>query len=207
MGMNKPYFSGQSQPAGREPAFDFRDLPPSDRLAYHLLTWDNYMRMHEMFERDTNPFVDERFKVPGELRRYVQYQLEYAWYSTHRGGCDWFFFREGRPAGVLHLYDLSRSQTDDRHRRCTIGFATAGPYRGQGFTREAVHHLLRYLFDHFGMEKVLSYTRRENFAAARLLERLNFENRDALYAAGNQEPRYRYYEMSRERFGPAARQR
>jgi RimJ/RimL family protein N-acetyltransferase len=102
---------------------------------------------------------------------------------------------------VLHLYDLSRSETDDRHRRCTIGFATAGPYRGQGFTREAVHHLLGHLFDSFGMEKVLSYTRRENYAAARLLERLGFQNCDAVYAAGSKELRYRYYEMSRERFG------
>jgi RimJ/RimL family protein N-acetyltransferase len=201
MGMNKPDFSGQSQPAGREPVFDFQDLPPSDRLVYRLLTWDNYLHMHEMFERDTNPFVDERFKVPGELRRYVQYQLEHAWYSMHRGGCDWFFFREGRPAGVLHLYDLSRNHTDDRHRRCTIGFATAGPYRGQGYTREAVHHLLDHLFNHFGMEKVLSYTRRENHAAARLLERLRFENCDALYATGEKELKYRYYVLSRERFG------
>ncbi len=201
MGMNKPHFSGQSQSAGREPAFDFRDLPPSARLSYQLLTWDNYMCMHEMFERDTNPFVDERFKVSGELRRYVQYQLEYAWYSVHRGGCDWFFFREGRPAGVLHLYDLSRSQADDRNRLCTIGFATAGPYRQQGFTREAVNHLLDYLFEGFGMEKVLSYTRRENFAAARLLERLGFENSDALYAAGEKEPKYRYYVLSREQHG------
>ena len=200
MGMNEPQLSGQSQPMGREPAFDFQDLPPSDRLAYRLLTWDNYLHMHEMFERDTNPFVDERFKVPGELRRYVQYQLEYAWTSVHRGGCDWFFFREDRPAGVLHLYDLSRNQTDDRHRRCTIGFATAGPYRQQGFTREAVQHLLNYLFGHFGMEKVLSYTRRENYAAARLLERVGFENCDALYAVGEQEPKYRYYVLSRERY-------
>jgi RimJ/RimL family protein N-acetyltransferase len=152
-----------------------------------------------LFASDTNAFVDERFKTPGELRQYVQYQLEYAWYSNRRGGCDWFFLKDGRPAGVLHLYDLSHDETAGRHRRCTIGFATSAPFRRQGLTREATAHLLTHLFDVFGMEQVWSYTRRENTAAIGLLESLRFENRDTLFGGEEKELVYRYFVISRDR--------
>ncbi len=193
--------SGNRQAIPREPAFPFCDLPPSERLTYQLLTTDNYHRLHQLFRNDLNGFVDERFKVMSELEHYVNYQMEFARYSTRRGGCDWLFIRDNHYAGVLHLYDLSREQTADRHRRCTIGFATAGAFRRHGLTREAVLHLVGYLFSSFDMKQILSYTRKDNLAAIGLLEGLGFTGYEPDHWWEDLQPGYRYFHLLREQSG------
>ncbi len=194
----KEYFPSADKPQ-RKPAFDFRNLPPSGNLTYELLSWDNYMQFHLLFKDDSNEFVDRRFKNIGDVRQYTEYQMEYAWYSPKRGGCDWFFLQDNQYAGVIHLYNLSRDK--DSSYQCTIGFATAAPFRRQGLTREAVWHLLNQVFYHFDKQEVLSYTRLGNIASMGLLKSLGFENCDEDYQLDEDSRQYHFFRMSRDTFG------
>ena len=191
-------FSDQA-PSGRRAHFVFQNLPPSAHLIYQLLSWENHSILLDLFAEDTHAFVDARFKTAETLREYVAYQMDYAAYSAKRGGCDWFFLYQGQYAGIIHLYDLSVETTDNRHRRCTIGFATSAPFRRQRLTSEAVRHLLAHVFTHFHMQEVMAYRHRENIASGLFLEKLGFENRDEVHKPDDL---YHYYTLQREAFAP-----
>jgi RimJ/RimL family protein N-acetyltransferase len=181
-----------------KPFFDFdMPLPASPNLDYEMYNWDNYLELYYLFRWDWSKFVAKDFKRKSKLWQYTHYQLYNARFSTKRAACDWYFkTKSGEYAGIIHLYDLSLDNVADRHKRCTIGFATARKFRGKGMTAEAVYQLLRHCFEHFGMEMVLSYTKRDNKKANRFLEKLGFVNNDAAYLSEV----YRYYEMPKNRF-------
>jgi RimJ/RimL family protein N-acetyltransferase len=192
---DQEYFEENGLPQAK-PYFQFRNLSPSKHLTYHLLSWSNYLDIYQMFKDDSSEFVDERFKDCEKLHSYMEYQMNFAWTSSRRGGCDWLLRKGEQTVGILHLYDLTCEVAQDRHRACTIGFAIAEPFRRQGLLREAVQHLLTLLFTEFSIQKVLSFTRKENIATIRFLTNMEFTPCDEEYW----DERFRYFRIKKEKF-------
>ena len=181
-----------------QPYFDLdTPLPATPNLDFEPYTWNNYLELYKLFRWDLSKFVAADFKNKKRIFEYANYQLNHARYSPKRGACDWYFkTKDGAYAGIIHLYDLSLENLAESHKRCTIGFATSRKFRKKGLTREAVSALLCHCFGHFGMDTVISYTRRENKKAISFLEKNGFLNNDAAYLS----EKYRYFEMPRQHF-------
>ncbi len=178
--------------------FKLNPLLPSERLCYEPLSYHNYERLHDMFENDPSEFINPLFKTEAGVLQYFSYMINYIMTSPSRGGCDWFFkTRSGRYAGVLHLYDLSMEKGGDRHRRCTIGFVIAAPFRRKKLCTEAVQHLLKYLFQQAQMHRVISYTRQDNHATQAFLKSLHFQLSTSAEMPHDQ---YEYFEIRQKDF-------
>lgn len=71
--------------------------------------------------------------------------------------------------GMIALADLAGS-----NRSVEIAFWMGAPYRGEGYTGEALDLLISYLFEEAGIERVWAQSAVSNEAAHRLLERRRF---------------------------------
>ena len=152
-------------------SFDFSGLGPSKRLHFEIMSPENGRQLYALFQRDANPFVDSRFKEAASAREYVDFILDSQRRFKH-AACDWFIKNNGgQYVGILHLYELSR---ESGSHRCFVGYALASAYRKQGIAREAVSHLIDYVFEQdFGVDLIQIETRQANFDSLRLLQRLN----------------------------------
>lgn len=182
------------------PRWTFPPIDDTARLRFERLTADNAERCWQMFVGDTNPFLDEYFVKREEFEDYVDYLCNDMPYSPKRGGADWLCCLRAGDAqaeavtdvadvGVLHLYDLSLENYADRLQRCTIGFASAAPFRRQGFMKEAVPHFAQYIAQALSRTRIVAYTKRENAASIALLQALNWTACDDDFSY----PEYRYF--------------
>lgn len=154
--------------------FDYRNIPSSKNLDYEILSYDNYENLIHMFKDDSNPFIINDFKNKAELDVYMVNVLEVMYYSSKRGGMDYFFkTKEGVYAGVLHLHDLN-SEKNKEH-TCSINFATKADFRKKGITTEAVKSLFKHIKNHYKREEVFTSISKKNLAAQRFLEKIGFE--------------------------------
>lgn len=180
---------------GKPPIWDFPTLQDSATLAYQRLDFDNYLSILDLFQNDPSPFVEIDFKEPNALYEYVANLWICAPYSFKKGGIDWIIRQQaGEEVGLLHAYDFSKEQIDNRHRNCTIGFLIAAPYRGSGLAKEAVEHLQAYLFQGMDMLSVTAYTKHTNERSIRFLEKMGYVETTLQYAGSDK----RYYELRNE---------
>ena len=179
------------QNVGRPPIWDFPALQNSATLTYQRLHFDNYSSVLELFKDDPSPFVERDFKEENALYEYVANLWICAPYSYKRGGIDWIIQQQsGEGVGLLHAYDLSKEQIENRHRSCTIGFIIAAPFRGLGLAKEAVEHLQTYLAQQMDMLYVTAYTRQDNERSMRFLEKMGYAETTMKYAGSDK----RYYQ-------------
>jgi len=159
-----------------KPYFAWNNLPPTERLDFELLSTSNYGRVLELFQEDTSSFVQEDYKTLAALEEYVDYQLNYAYYSPKRGGCDWLFKLKNNHQyiGILNLYELSKETFADNHKKCMIGYCTVEEQRRKGYTKEAVSNLIDYAFGDLNIEKIIAKTEKENYGSKAFLAALNF---------------------------------
>ena len=163
--------------------FDFPEIPASSRLAYELLTAANAAVLATLFRDDPSPFIDPDFRNEEGCRQYLARLLEYHHFSPLQGGADWFFkTADGKYAGILHLYHLSRQTRGGRHRQCTIGFATVPDVRRQGLATEALTHFSAFIFRHYRLTVIRAYTRQENEPTRNLLRKAGFQPDKKEYA-------------------------
>lgn len=167
--------TGQS-PAALPPNFPFQSLPPSPRLRFELVDWQNFALYLPLFA-DDSPFVDAQFRSQAPLEAYAVTLLTDLRYSWKRAGCDWLLRRrtDDQPVGVLHLYDLSHEVIGPHVPHCSVGYAVAAPFRRQSLAREALTHLLYYAATLFGRTEARALTDAGNLASQRLLSSCGFE--------------------------------
>ena len=187
---------------GREPLWQFPDLPSALGLTFERLHFDNRDVVLRMFEADPDPFVSPDFKSPEKLYEYVANLWICGPYSPKHGAADWIVHTTDRePAGLLHVYDVSREQWGLSDRRCSIGYTVAKRFRGTGLAQEAVRALHGYLFERLDKLMLLAMPDRRNERSARFLARLGYEERTEEYGGGETR---RYFELYRD--GEARRQ-
>jgi len=180
---------------GRSPIWDFPELADSATLSYQRLHFDNYLTVLDLFKNDPSPFVEMDFKEENALYEYVANLWICAPYSYKKGGIDWLIRkRGGEGVGLLHAYDFSKEQVDNRHRSCTIGFLIAAPFRGSGVAKEAVLHLQQYLFQQMDMLYLTAYTKQDNERSIRFLEKMGYVETTLKYAGSDK----RYYQKVNE---------
>jgi RimJ/RimL family protein N-acetyltransferase len=177
------------------PFFEFPPLLPSARLRYIPLDYDNYHVLHELFAEEDNPFINLEFKEKEKIGIYVVDLREFAKYSPKRGAFDWLIYYDDQPIGVLHLFDLSREKTNEKFKRCTIGFSIGKEFRRQGFAFEAIAHQIAYVFEHFkDIERIIAYTFPNNEASIGVLKKLGFTSNSKDYLSTD---RYSFFEKQR----------
>ncbi len=178
------------------PYFLFPTPLPSARLVYERLELTNASNLLKMFQDDVSPFVSKSFKYQHLAIKYCAHIVRYSRTSAQRGGADFFFKTlQGSYAGILHLYDLSLENYATNYASCTIGFATAASFRGQGLTLEALKHFANHIFRHYEVVSIIAYTDESNRAAQNLLLKAGF-----YFAKYDlvQEDLYVYFEIKRK---------
>lgn len=177
------------------PFFEFPPLPPSARLQYQPLDYDNYEILHELFAEEDNPFINLEFKEKEKIGIYVVDLREFAKFSPKRGAFDWLIYWKNRPVGVLHLFDLSRERANGKNKRCTIGFSIGKEFRRKGFASEAISHQIEYVFEHFSnIERIIAYTAPNNEASIGVLTKLGFSSNAEDFLSTD---RYSFFEKQR----------
>ncbi len=174
--------------------FFLPELPPSVRLVFEPLTYENGMQLFEIFENDTHPYVDERFKSQAEVADYVACMMEYARYSNTHAAFDWLIKLKatGAYVGVIHLHDLSNQMFGSANRKATMGYAIGEQFRRQGFVKESITHFSNFLFENSNKIKLLVYTDKENTASVALMQSLNWQQTDDKYVYSDT---YTYFEL------------
>lgn len=177
--------------------FFLPDIPPSVRLTFEPLTYENGLQLFDIFKNDPNPFVDERFKIQDEAEDYVSYMMEYTRFSIKNAAFDWLLRLNttGEYMGVFHLHDLSNQVFGSANRKATIGYAVGEKFRRQGFVREAITHFSTFVFDNSNKIKLLVYTNRENEATIQLMHSLKWQQQDDKYVYSD---KYAYFELWKE---------
>ena len=173
------------------PYHRFPNLLNSERLSYHFLTEENSSILVDLFQNDSNPFVDNRFKDVAKANKYAL-ESQNACYWPKHGGCDFFICLKDTETyiGILHLSDCSGEEFNDNHLRATIGFNIAAPFHRQYYATEAVKHLIDYVQNILKKSKILAYTNPENVAANDFLLSLGLILNNEDYLLG-----YNYYEL------------
>lgn len=175
--------------------FFFPSIPPSVRLVFEPLSYQNGLKLLEIFKNDENPFVDERFKSKPELVDYLASMLEYAAFSRKRAAFDWLVRCDttGEYIGICHLHDLSNQVFGNENRKATIGYAIGEKHRGKGFASEMVAHFSNFIFQNSIIIKLLVYTHKDNTDSIRLMEKLNWLRCDEKYVYSDT---YAYFELT-----------
>ena len=184
--------------------FFLPDVPPSVRLTFEPLSYDNGMKLFDIFGKDDNPFVDERFKTVEEVEDYMACLLEYACFSAKRGAFDWLIKLKatGEYIGVFHLHDLSNQVFGSANRKATIGYAIGEAFRSKGFASETIAHFSDFIFENSIIIKLLVYTDQDNMGSIRLMESLNWQRTDEKYAYSVD---YAYFELWKKGYAPFAK--
>jgi RimJ/RimL family protein N-acetyltransferase len=176
-------FLAQFRKTPAEPSYEYIDLPDTERLTFELVTEDNYTTIHQLFANDSNPFVINDYKDSNELEKYIDCQLNYNRYSRKYGACDWLIqLKETKQyIGILNLYSLSQETFNDIHKRCMIGFSMSEAFRRKYYTLEAVRQLIDHANQHYGRNKIVANTEKDNRASQSFLRKMGFEERTEDY--------------------------
>lgn len=185
--------------------FFLPEVPPSVRIAFEPMTYENGMQLFEIFKNDTHLFVDARFKSESETADYVACMMEYARFSNKNAAFDWLLKSKttGEYIGVFHLHDLSNQVFGSTNRKATIGYAIGETFRQQGFAHEAITHFSNFLFENSNKIKLLVYTDKENTASVRLMHSLNWQQTDDKYVYSDT---YTYFELWKDGYHSFAKQ-
>ena len=76
--------------------------------------------------------------------------------------------------GTICLFNFS-----DDHSKAEIGYELLPHFQGKGFMQEASSKVIRFGFQHVGLQTIEAYTHSENHSSTRLLEKLNFKRDSA----------------------------
>jgi RimJ/RimL family protein N-acetyltransferase len=154
----------------------FLNIKSTKRLEFEELSKENYHQLVNLFQEDSNPFIQEEYRSLKSAEAYYNGYNYFRTLSPKVSNCDWFFKLKstGEYVGLLNLYDLIFNKESEYHKICSIGFATGEKYRRKGLTKEAVHALIDYAFTELKLDCVTASTSNDNIASRLFLKRVGF---------------------------------
>jgi RimJ/RimL family protein N-acetyltransferase len=159
-----------------KPYFTFPDVPPADELSFEVLTPDNFEQLYLLFENDSSPFVDSRFKTYEGAKEYATHLSIYGAYSPKHGSQDWLFLVNDQYAGILHLYDMSLETFAQNHKRAWVGFATKEAFRNQRLTTKTLRHFIKTILEFYPeIDFIHAMTVKENSISKKFLGKNGFQ--------------------------------
>ena len=129
--------------------FSFPEIPSFKNFTFERLTEQNSEQLYLLFEGDTSPFVDARFKTYEDAKEYAKYSSLCGPFLPRHGGQDWLYKLNSEYAGILHLYDLSLETFADNNNRAWIGFATSQKFRASRISIQVVNYFINYVLTNY----------------------------------------------------------
>lgn len=153
---------------GKPPVWQFPPIPEMENgIEFIPLNFYNRRDFLELFEKDEDPWVEERFKHPESIYEYVCMIRIMMPYSYKRGGQDWLVYQDKACIGIVHTFDFSKETGSER--RCSIGYAFGKAVRGSGVPQKVVQRLQDYLFTKWKMLYLTACVKRKNIRSIRFL--------------------------------------
>jgi len=154
--------------------FIFPPIISNEKLEFEELSANNYHELVNIFENDTNPFIQEEYKSRDKAEKYYHAYQYFRNLSSNTNHRDWFIKlkKTGEYIGLINLYDLAFE--GEYSKICSIGYATGEKYRGKGWTKDAVRTLIAYAFEELNLECVTASTLKENIISRSFLHSLGF---------------------------------
>lgn len=89
-------------------------------------------------------------------------------------GCTWAVLKDGEFCGIVSLISLVRSHRALRYDKAELAYWLGRRFQGQGIMTEAVHRVMRFAFEDWGLHKLFVSHFVVNDASGRLIRRLGF---------------------------------
>lgn len=115
------------------------------------VAWNTLRIPHPYRETDAGEFLSSSRQSPDELRLAIRL----------RSG--------GRLCGGIGLHP------EPQHRRAELGYWIGTPYWGRGYATEAAGAVVRYGFEHLGLNRIFAHHFKRNPASGRVLQRVGMQ--------------------------------
>jgi len=160
---------------GKKPVWNFPKIPKMEEGIFFVpLTFQNRTHLLEIFEKDTDKWVDKRFKKAKSVYEFVGLSRIIMPYSFKRGGRDWLVYQEKKCIGILHGFQFSKETGGLRNRRCSIGYAFGKKVRGSSIPQKVIRHFQDYLFSKMNLLYLTAEVHKKNVRSIRFLEGLGY---------------------------------
>lgn len=138
------------------------------RLSLHDLSINDSMAMFE-YRKNENVKLYQSFHPENieEVKNFIlsnssDFDIENRWFQIG-------IYLEGVLIGDMGIHFIGPD-----NRQCEIGYTISVEYQKKGYGKEAVGHLLDFLFNHMRKHRVIASLNPENIASIALLESLGF---------------------------------
>ena len=141
----------------------------TDRMVIREHVMEDIEDLYDIYaDRLTSVYMEDLYEDPEEeaeyLRKYIDNQYRFFEYGI------WALTLK-EDGKLIGRAGISMREGFDIPE---IGYMIAGPYRGKGYATEAVRAVIQYGCRELGFEKYMAFTRQENLASIKVLERLGF---------------------------------
>ena len=124
---------------------------------------DDHQELTEILQYRKNPTMDSYSFIKKIDTDFVNAQA-----------ISWGIEYQGELIGTCGYYRGFAHETGE------IGYVMRKPFRGKGFMTEAIRAILDFGFKNLGLSTIMAYTKDQNIASVKLLNRLGFNRTEQL---------------------------
>jgi [ribosomal protein S5]-alanine N-acetyltransferase len=134
-----------------------------DNEIFALRSNDN---VNKYLDRKPSKSIDDARNFIKTINQNIQRNDSVYWAITLNG--------TDKLIGTICLFDFSKD-----HLKVEIGYELLPDFQGKGIMQEAISEVIRFGFQHVGLNSIEAYTHSENQSSTRLLKKLNFKRDSA----------------------------
>ena len=136
-----------------------RKLSPDDAEEIFFLRTDE--NINKYIDRPRAKTIDDAYNFINKTNQSIDNNELVDWAIT--------FKNDSRLIGSICLWNISREEN-----KAEVGYELLPDFQGKGIAQEAMLVVLDYGFNIMLLNKIEAYTRKENLASTKLLEKFNF---------------------------------
>jgi len=166
----------------------FPTKEPSFKIGSHLIrglkSEDADSLYQFMSDRDVTKFMSLHADKLEQVRSWIEVMIER---FEKRQAIYWVIadVKEGQVIGRCHYLYVNHE-----HSRGEIGYCLTKAYWGQGITTKAITAIVKYGFEHLELNRIEATVSSENYASARVLEKVGFVKEGTLRQHTFRDDRY-----------------